>query len=199
MKVVGLVGESGTGKTTIAEHLEKKGGGRIDADAIVHQILRDDEEVKSAIRKRFGDAVFRGDQIDRLMLGKIVFSDKEALGDLNHIVHPVVIDTCARRLKQFGEAGYDLVVVDAALLLEVAIGFDIDLMIALRASRDEQVRRLRIKGGRSDAEIAARLNSQKHIAKSFDRADVVVDTNRPKTAVLAEVDQIIRILLNIEK
>ncbi len=67
MKVVGLVGESGTGKTTIAEHLEKKGGGRIDADAIVHQILKDDDEVKSAVRKRFGNGVFRGDEIDRLI------------------------------------------------------------------------------------------------------------------------------------
>jgi dephospho-CoA kinase len=199
MKVVGLVGESGTGKTTIAEHLEKKGGGRIDADAIVHQILKDDEEVKSAIRKRFGDGVFRGDEIDRLMLGKIVFSDKEALVDLNRIVHPVVMSACARRLKELAAEGCDYVVVDAALLLEVPLSFDIDLMIALRASRDKQVRRLRAKGGRSDAEIAARLDSQKHIAKSFDRADVVVDANRPKAAVLAEVDQIIRILLNIEK
>ena len=195
MKIIGLVGQSGTGKTAVAGHLEKNGAGRIDADRIVHNILEADHGVREAIRERFGPDVFSGDAIDRGALGRVVFADAEALEALNQIVHPVVIDRCVKKLRKLEASGVDLVVLDAALLLEVALPFEIDLVIALRCGRDEQMTRLRAMGGRSDEELAARLDAQAHIEKSFDRADVVVDTSGAKDAVFADIDRIIRILL----
>jgi dephospho-CoA kinase len=195
MRIVGLVGQSGTGKTTVAEHLEGNGAGRIDADRIVHDLLRTDDSVRRAIRERFGAEVFSGEEVDRGALGRIVFSDPESLEALNGIVHPAVIDACAAQLKAFEARGTDLVVLDAALLLEVPLPFEVDLVIALRCPRDEQMRRLRAVGGRSDAELAARLDAQARVETSLERADVVVDTDRPKDEVLNEIDRIVRILL----
>ena len=139
--------------------------------------------------------MFSGDEIDRGALGRIVFTDRESLEALNQIVHPAVIDACATALEDYASHGIDLVILDAALLLEVPVPFEVDLVIALRCTREEQMKRLRAKGGQSDEELAARLDSQANVEKSFDRADVIVDTNRPKKEVLDDIDRIIRMLL----
>jgi dephospho-CoA kinase len=195
MKVVGLVGESGTGKTTIAVHLERQGAGRIDADTLAHTLLGDDQEILRRVREYFGDDVLTAGEIDRKKLGAVVFSDPDGLEALNQIVHPAVIEECAQRVETFREAGFELVVVDAALLLEVELPFVVDLTVALRASREEQTRRLLAKGGVTRAEVAVRLDSQAHLEKSFYRADVVLDTNRPLPLVLDEIDALVQVLL----
>ncbi len=74
--------------------------------------------------------------------------------------------------------------------------FDIDLIIALRCRREERTRRLRAKGGATEEEINARLDSQVHLEGSFARADVVVDTDRPVAEMLSEIDRIVEVLLD---
>jgi dephospho-CoA kinase len=195
MKVIGLAGGSGTGKSTIAAHLVARGAGHIDADRVAHDVLLKDEGVVRAIRERFGDGVFTGGLVDRGKLGGIVFGDRKALETLNAIVHPAVLEVCRRKLEEFETAGVALAVVDAALLLEVVFPFEIDLVIALRASRDEQVRRLLAKGGATRSDIEARLDSQRHLERSCEAADVVVDTAKPLALVLAEVDRVVDALI----
>jgi dephospho-CoA kinase len=196
MKVIGLAGASGTGKTTVAEHLEKRGGRRIDADRIAHELLANDDSVVRAIERRFGREVFTGGTIDRKKLGAVVFGDRRALADLNAIVHPAVMEECRRRIGECEKAGVVLAVVDAALLLDVSAPFEIDLVIALRAERGERERRLLEKGGAERGEIAARLDSQGRLEESFDRADVVVDTTGPLADVFAAIDRAVDELLS---
>ena len=191
MKVVGLVGEFGTGKSTIAAHLKARGAGHIDADRIAHEVLQHDAGVQEAIARRFGPEMMKDRTIDKRRIADIVFNDEQALKELNAIMHPPIIEACRRELDNYRDAGYDLVVIDAALLLEVPMPFDIDLTIALRCDRKEQIRRLREDRKISLDEIESRLESQDHIQKSFYKADAVVDTGRPKPVVLAEVDRLI--------
>jgi dephospho-CoA kinase len=198
MRVVGIVGQSGTGKTTVSEHLEKRGAARVDADSIAHEILKTNAGVRRAVRARFGEVVCPNDGIDRDALGRIVFTDPDALAALNRIVHPAVVAELAERLKSYESDGTDLVVIDAALLLEVPLPFEVDLIIALRCSRAEQIRRLRAKDNKSKHDIKARLDRQNHLESNYDRADVVVDTEKPTGEVLAEIDQIIKVLLGGE-
>jgi dephospho-CoA kinase len=195
MKIIGLAGGSGTGKTTLAEHLEKSGAARIDADALAHEILQTDATVAKAIRARFGDAVFDGVRIDRRALAEVVFADWTALSDLNRIVHPPVIEAITRRLERLKAGGVELVVIDAALLLEVPLPVAIDLMIGLHCSPAEQLRRLRAKGDTPEPAIQARLASQRDIERWFDKADVVVNTEKPKADLFAEIDRLITMLL----
>jgi dephospho-CoA kinase len=195
MKVIGLVGGSGSGKSAIASHLVERGAGHIDADRIAHEVLRENQDVVRAVRERFGDGVFTGDTVDRKKLGKIVFEDPDALGALNRIVHPAVLDACRKRLEEFETAGARFVVVDAALLLGVGLPFDLDLVIALRVSREERARRLEKKGGATPAEIRARLDSQSDLEGSFNKADVIVDATGSLSLVLAEIDRIVDGLL----
>ena len=191
MKIIGLVGGSGTGKTTIAAHLAARGAGHVDADRIAHDLLANDERVIRAVQERFGRGVFTGGSVDRKKLGGVVFGDRRALDELNSILHPAVLEVCRQRILEFETAGVALAVVDAALLLEVVVPFDIDLVIALRATRGEQERRLLKKGGATREEIAARLDNQARLEESFGKADVVVDTAKPLPAVLVEIDRIV--------
>ena len=195
MKIVGIAGESGTGKSVIAAHLAKRGVGHIDADRVAHDILNTDKDVRRAVVAEFGKSIVTDGGIDRKKLADVVFADDEAVRKLNSIVHPVVIERIAARIDDFRARGIGLLVIDAALLLEVPLPFDIDLMIALTCGREEQMRRLVSKGGHSSEELAARLNRQTHLKNSFYRADVVIDTERPKKAVLEEIDSLVDGLL----
>jgi dephospho-CoA kinase len=195
MKVIGLVGGSGTGKSTIAAHLAARGAGLVDADRIAHEILDGDPEVVRLIRERFGEGVFTDGLVDRAKLGDVVFPDSNALEALGAIVHPRVLERCRLRLAEFESRGLELAVVDAALLLDVELPFRIDVVLALRASWDVQVKRLLEKGGVDRDDIVSRLESQSGLERSFDRADVVIDTARALDVVLAEVDRVVRELL----
>ncbi|UCG53317.1 MAG: dephospho-CoA kinase [Candidatus Latescibacterota bacterium] len=198
MKVIGLTGGSGTGKTTVAEHLESRGAVRIDADEIAHELVEKDDEVARKIRLRFGEGILTEGRIDRKKLGAIVFTESRAREDLNAIVHPAVIEACLEKLEECRKTAVELVVIDAALLLEVPTPFEFDLVIALRAPRRERVRRLLAKGGVTRAEIDARLSSQGNLEKSFYKADAVVDTNKSLSAVLEEVENLVQSLLGHE-
>lgn len=194
MKIIGLAGESGTGKTTIAKHLERRGAGHIDADRIAHDLLRDDPEVRRRIRARFGTAVFDGDDVDRSRLGEVVFEDPALLQALNSIIHPAIITACVEAVTRFADAGKRWVVIDAALLLEVPLPIRFDLMIGLQCGRSEQRRRLLARDSVDAAAVDARLERQAHIEKSFYRADVVIDTGRDKDEVLDEIDRLVDFL-----
>jgi dephospho-CoA kinase len=199
MKIVGIAGETGTGKSTIAAHLTMRGGVHIDADIVAHEILDGNESVRDQIRGRFGAEVFDATgRVDRRRLGALVFEDERLLDALNEIIHPLIRKECAARVDVLRSRGVPFVVIDAALLLNSKMPFRWDLMIGLKCDEGEQFERLMAKGGRSEKEVRRRMRSQRRIRDSLHKADVVVDTCRPKEEVLAEVDKLIDELLEIE-
>lgn len=192
MKIIGLAGESGSGKSTIARHLTKRGGGHIDADRIGHELLESDELVRSKILRYFGPDSFTSEgKVDRKALGEMVFKESELLKILNSILHPPILDACMKKADELREAGTEFAVIDAALLLEVDHPLPVDFTIALRCGKEEQVRRLLAKGGVTEEEIRRRLERQSGLQDSFHRADMVLDTEGELSDVLAAVDRIV--------
>jgi dephospho-CoA kinase len=197
--VVGIAGGSGTGKSTVADHIAKRlGGTHIDADRVAHAVL-DDAAVTGKIRDEFGRDVADADgRINRHRLGARVFAEADARRRLNGIVHPAIIRRCADGVAAARARGDRVVVVDAALLLEVEMSFDFDLTIALHCDRDVRLARIMGKGGWNEAEIRARLDAQEGMEKHFYKADAVVDTGRDLAAVLAEIDGLVDAALRSE-
>ncbi len=192
MKIIGLAGGSGTGKTTIAKHLETRGGGHLDADRIGHELLEFDPGVRSKVLRYFGPDVFEPDgTVNRKAMGELVFRDRELLKILNSILHPRIIDTCLKRVAEMRQADLPFVVIDAALLLEVKMSLPVEFTIAVRCDKEEQVKRLLAKGKVSEADIRARLKSQEHMEDYFVEADVVIDTDGELPEVLARLDKIV--------
>jgi len=189
--IVGIAGGSGTGKTTVSEHLVTSSGAvHVDGDGIAHEVLRAPAVIRS-ISDEFAGVVIEG-VVDRRALGRLVFADQSRLDTLNAIVHPWIAARVASDVAAARDSGARLVVVDAALLLEVALPFGFDLLLALRCDTEERVRRLLSKGHRSEAEIRDRIARQSAMEKHFYKADAVVDTGRDLSAVLADVDRLVQ-------
>ena len=138
MKIIGLAGESGTGKSTIAAYLTTRGGAHVDADIAGHDILNLDAEVRDKIREFISADVFDPDgRLDRRRLGALVFNDTAMLQALNDILHPAIRKECHRRVKELEASGCPFVVIDAALLLTSRMPFELrkNLFLRVKISR----------------------------------------------------------------
>ena len=178
MKNIGLTGNIAAGKSTVARLFQEWGGVVIDADAIVHELQRPGTPVFRAIVDRFGiDKVAEDGTLDRAALRAEVFDDKQALADLNAIVHPAVARERERLVADAETAGAEILIHDIPLLFEVGdpARFDavvlVDAPVAARRERLERTRGL----DRSTAEsmIAAQIPS----AETRRRATWVIDND----------------------
>ena len=119
MFVIGLTGGIGTGKTQVSKQLEGLGAATIDADLLVHEAYRPHTETWAAVMEAFGEGVLKpSGEVDRRRLSDIVFKDPGALRRLNTITHPRIKRMVEKGIARLREQGRDVVVVEAALLLE---------------------------------------------------------------------------------
>ena len=120
MYILGLTGSIGMGKTTAAATFRRFGVPVYDADAAVHQLMTSNRKATDLVSKIFPDAVVNNN-VDREVLGSIVFNDKKSLESLELILHPLVRDMQFEFLRQQGKARESLVVLDVPLLFEKKI------------------------------------------------------------------------------
>lgn len=171
-KVIGLTGGSGSGKSTVAGIFKEYGAFVIDADKISHQLTDSDEMVLRKIKEAFSEKVFENGVLSRKALGKIVFSDKNALKTLNGIVHPAV---AAKTLEKIENCDSRLIIIDAPLLFDVKEIVDLcDECIAVCAPDEVRINRIVARDGicREDAE--KRLASQRPQQELAEKADFVI-------------------------
>jgi dephospho-CoA kinase len=192
MYLIGIAGGSGTGKSTIAAHIASRYHGvHIDADKVAHAVL-EDAAVIGEIRREFGAGVIDdGGAVNRRRLGVYVFSDAGRRAALNAIVHPVIVARCVADVESARAGGAPVVVIDAALLLEVDMSIKFNLTIALKCDPEIRLARLRGRVGWSEGELRSRLDAQSGLEKHFYKADAVVDTGPSLPEVLAAVDRLL--------
>jgi dephospho-CoA kinase len=182
--VFAVAGGIASGKSTVAGHLEELGGVVIDADRIGHELLDGDAEVRTEIERAFGPGVFRPDgRVDRRELGSLVFSQDRLRERLDRIVHPRIASEMWRRVGEHRRRGTPLVVIDAALFLDLAPPESVDLVIVTTASREERLRRLRERNGLEREEAVNRLLGQPRAGAWREQADLVLDTSDPPARV----------------
>jgi dephospho-CoA kinase len=178
MKIIGLTGGIGSGKSTMARFLKELGAVVIDADKVGHEVLRSDAEVKQEIVAAFGEGVLTaGGSVSRQKLGRIVFGNPESLLKLNVIMHPRIAEVVKAQLEGYRKDGARVVVVEAPLLLEAGWDSLVDEVWVTVAAEATVLKRLEERAGLSEAESLERLRSQMSAAERVKQADVVIDTD----------------------
>lgn len=157
MKIIGLCGGSGSGKSTISACLAEMGAEVIDADKIARSLTDPGSPVLATIRSTFGDNVFHQDgHLNRSALASIVFSDPEALQKLNAITHPEIKKQILKRLTLCQTTA----VIDAAVLHQAGLDTLCDKTIFVTAPKEIRLQRIMERDGISKETACNRIDAQ---------------------------------------
>jgi dephospho-CoA kinase len=168
MKVIGLTGNIGCGKSTVAAMLREMGVATIDADQVAREIRHNDAEARAAIVARFGT-------YEAAELGSIVFADRVALEDLERILHPRVRGAIRARLAELAQGQVDVAAVEVIKLLESPLADACDEIWVVRCDEADAIARLAASRGMDEATARQRLASQSSQEEKVAAADVVID------------------------
>ena len=178
MKVIGLTGGIGSGKSTVSQFLAELGATIIDADKIGHETFKPETEAWREVVAAFGQQIVAANgTIDREKLGTIVFSNPEARARLNQIMHPRIYEVVRAQLAEYQRQGVSVVVLEAPLLVEAGWTSLVDEVWVTTASEDTVLKRLRERTGLSEVESQTRIRAQLPTEKRIKEADVVIDTD----------------------
>ena len=189
---VGLTGGIASGKSTVGRMLADKGAVVIDFDALARIVVEPEGPVWRAIVESFGRDVLGADRaIDRRKLDAIVFADRRKRELLNRLVHPAVLAEWRERLAKIrAEQPEAIVLSDIPLLFEVDLKPQVDLVLVVYASPEEQIRRMVARNGYSREEAMARLASQMPIDAKLPEADLVVRNDGSVEETRSTVDDL---------
>lgn len=181
MKVIGITGPTGAGKTTALKSLRELGVEIIDADVVYHGLLAESRELKDALVSAFGPDILDGaGQVDRRALAQAVYSDR--LPELNAITHPFVVDEVECQIARAEERGYPGVAIDAIALVESGLARRCDAVVAVLAPKEERIRRIMARDGIDEDYARRRVEAQQ--SDNFYRiyADYVLENGERDTS-----------------
>lgn len=180
MLIIGLTGQTGAGKSTVSEILEKYGCYHIDADKVAHDILENDKEVQEKLKERFGEDITDTDgKINRKILAARAFSDNESTLSLNAITHPAVNNEIQNIILKQKEYGTKAVIIDAIALFESGEAKLCDYTVAVTAPRDVRLERIIARDKISVSRANERINAQKDESFFTANADYIINNCEP--------------------
>jgi dephospho-CoA kinase len=194
MRIDGLTGNIGSGKSTVAGMLREAGIPVLDADRISREVTAPGGRAYDAVVQAFGRGILRDDgSIDRKRLGEIVFSDPRRRSQLEGITHPVILEAMKEALAGIEREGHRAAVVEATLIHETGRKGLFEAVISVTCDRETAISRLAARGGMSRGQAEARLRAQMDAARKADASDYLIDNSgtldetRRQVAALAEV------------
>ena len=189
MKLVGLTGGIGAGKSSVSSRLAARGAHVIDADAIVRELQEPGMAVFETMVERWGDGIVADDgSLDRAAVAKIVFNDPDELAAINEIVHPVMKAEMRRRMDALAETD-DVVILDVALMVESKDRRNTSAVIVVDVPVETQVARLLEYRGFDEDDARARIAAQATREERLEFADFVIDNAGDEAALDAEVER----------
>ena len=154
--VIGITGGTGSGKTSALNAIRDLGGVVIDCDAVYHEMLNQDAELRHAIEVKF-HGVFNSDgSLNRKKLGELVFENKERMAQLNEVIYQFLVPEVQRRARDG-----NLTAIDAINLIESGVGELCDRTVAVTAPAELRVRRIMARDGIDERYARMRVSAQK--------------------------------------
>ena len=192
MKLIGLTGGIGSGKSTVAQLLVRHGWELVDADQIARDIVEPGQPALAELAQAFGDDILQEDgSLDRGLLASRAFSSREKTAVLNSITHPRINEETQARFDAARQAGADFVVYDMPLLVDKGLHKDMDATIVVDVDAEERVRRLVAYRGLDEEDARRRIAAQ--IPDDVRRvvADFIIDNNGPLEALDEQVEGVV--------
>ena len=179
MKVIGLTGSIGSGKSTVAAFFSDLGAKLIDADKVARKVVEPGKPALKKLVESFGETILKADgTLDRKLVAEIVFSSDDKREILNNIIHPAIYDHIQRSIESYKKKGAEIVIIEAALLLEKKGLIKLtEKLIVVSVDEDTQKKRLISRGDLSREQIDARINSQISNSEKIKHADIVIDNS----------------------
>jgi len=172
MKIIGLTGGIGSGKSSVLEVFSAKGIACYQSDHQAKKLMQEDERLVEQIKALFGDDIYKENQLDRVQLADLVFSDKAILESLNAIVHPAV----QKDFKVFiSEQDAPYVLNEAAILFESGGAEVCDAVILVTAPELLRIERVMKRENIDPKSIRARMNHQWSDNQKIPLADFIID------------------------
>ena len=190
MKLVGLTGGVGSGKSTVADMMRDLGAQVVDADEAAHAVYEPGSPGFDAVVREFGEEYVDGGRIDRSRLGELVFHDDDARRRLNAIVHPLVRDWMAQRTAEAAERGAEVVVQDVPLLFENGLERLFSTVVLVYAPEDVQIERLVSGRGFTAERARAMIAAQMPIENKRGLAHHVINNSDTREETLSQVKAI---------
>jgi dephospho-CoA kinase len=192
MRIVGLTGGIGSGKSTFSELLRARGAAVIDADRLSRDAVAPGSPGLAEVVRAFGQELLdAAGGLDRKRMAARVFADPEARRTLEAIIHPRVREGMAAEVQRLSAAGAPLVFYDVPLLYEAGRERDVDAVVVVWAPHEAQLARLAKRDGLSAAEADARMSAQLPLDEKARRADFVVVNDGTLGALAAKADALL--------
>jgi dephospho-CoA kinase len=175
MRIIGLTGGIGSGKSTVAQYLKGLGAEVIDLDKVGHEIQKKGSTAYEQLVKAFGQKILAADgEIDRAILGKIVFNNQDALHGLNSIMHPAIDKKVEETAKDCRRRGIKVLVMEAAAMMENNRTWQADEIWVTVTPEDFAIERIKERPGYDANQARARIHSQMKNEERIIKADVVI-------------------------
>lgn len=192
MKIIGLTGGIGSGKTSVADLLRSHGLPVVDADQLARDVVEPGQPALAELADAFGADILQADgTLNRAELARRAFADEEHTQLLNAITHPRIM---ARRDELFDaalKAGEPAVIYDMPLLVEKGQHADMDLVVVIHVDVEKRIERLVTGRGLDEADVRRRIAAQATDEERLAVADVVIDNNGPREELESQVQTLV--------
>jgi len=191
VRIWGLTGNIGSGKSTVGRMLMAGGIPVVDADRVAREVVEPGRPALREIASRFPGSVRADGSLDRKALAARVFADAAERAALNAIVHPRIAEEVARRMAALAASGEKVAVYEAALIVENGLHRGLEGLIVVTAPPEVQIERLRRRDGMTEEEARARIASQLSADEKARAAAVVIENGGSEAELVAQVERLI--------
>ncbi|MBR6735755.1 MAG: dephospho-CoA kinase [Oscillospiraceae bacterium] len=161
IRIIGLTGQTGAGKSTVSKTLSSRGITVIDCDLVAREVVDKEKELLADLAIEYGIGILNQDgTLNRRKLGSIVFADREKLDRLNEIIFPYITKNIVGKVNSLRKRGVPMVVLDAPTLFESGIDKECDDIISVIAPEELRLNRIMVRDHLSDTEARNRIASQ---------------------------------------
>ena len=172
MKIIGLTGGIGSGKSTVLNQFKNLGINTYSADKAAKKLINSDKGLIKSIKNLFGDNIYENNILDSVKLSKIVFNDPYKLKSLNSIIHPAV----AKDFESFIKTkNGDYIVKEVAIIFETNTEHNYNKIVLIRAPLEERIKRVILRDNLSREDVIKRVNNQIDDSTIIDNCDYVIE------------------------